>query len=171
MVKEPPQVGHELLDTPALPGGRGTEAVAEVDDPEARVPRLVAKDEPEDVTHQWIGTVVLEHLEDPDRDALEEDLHADDLLAVVVGLEESVDELLEWRVDGRFHAQLLQVTAEHLHVACFVDHLPRETEPGLDLGHHIQQLRTERERGLLAHEELRESEGAALRAHTIEVLA
>src|SRR5256885_8543869 len=114
MVKEPPQVGHELLDTPALPGGRGTEAVAEVDDPEARVPRLVAKDEPEDVTHQWIGTVVLEHLEDPDRDALEEDLHADDLLAVVVGLEESVDELLEWRGVGRVLAHLLQVTAGRL---------------------------------------------------------
>src|SRR5207247_4359593 len=120
MVKEPPQVGHELLDTPALPGGRGTEAVAEVDDPEARVPRLVAKDEPEDVTHQWIGTVVLEHLEDPDRDALEEDLHTDDLLAVVVGLEESVDELLEWRVDGSFHAQVHPATAEPLQLARLV---------------------------------------------------
>src|SRR5207247_10865171 len=114
MVKEPPQVGHELLDTPALPGGRGTEAVAEVDDPEARVPRLVAKDEPEDVTHQWIGTVVLEHLEDPDREALEEDLHADDLLAVVVGLEESVGELLEWRGCGRVLAQAVPGTGERL---------------------------------------------------------
>src|SRR2546425_1891686 len=125
MVKEPPQVGHELLDTPALPGGRGTEAVAEVDDPEARVPRrLVAKDEPEDVTHQWIGTVVLEHLEDPDRDALEEDLHADDLLAVVVGLEESVDELFEWRGDGRFSAPPLPGTAPQPHPACLAAPTP-----------------------------------------------
>src|SRR2546425_8027217 len=130
MVKEPPQVGHELLDTPALPGGRGTEAVAEVDDPEARVPRLVAKDEPEDVTHQWIGTVVLEHLEDPDRDALEEDLHADDFLAVVVGLEESVDELFEWRVVGGVHAPPLPANAGHPPPPCLVRHPPPRTETG-----------------------------------------
>src|SRR3989442_10366494 len=133
MVKEPPKVGHELLDTPALPGGRGTEAVAEVDDPEARVPRLVAKDEPEDVTHQWIGTVVLEHLEDPDRDALEEDLHADDLLAVVVGLEESVDELLEWRGGGRLFAPPLHGTGAQPPPACFLRHPPPPTQTGPDL--------------------------------------
>src|SRR3989442_13664837 len=68
MVKEPPQVGRELLDTPALPGGRGTEAVAEVDDPEARVPRLVAKDEAEYARHQGIGTGVMDRFEEPDCD-------------------------------------------------------------------------------------------------------
>ena len=112
-----------------------------------------------------------EALEDADRDALQEDLHADDLLTVVVGLEEPVDELLQGPIHGRIRAELLEVAAEHLDVARLVDDLAGEAELGLDLGHHVEELGAEGERRLLAEKQLRERERPLLGAHPVEVLA
>src|SRR5882724_6893953 len=126
VAKEAPQLGHEALDAGALGGGRTAEPVGEVDDAKARVPRLVAQHEPEDVAHQRIGAFGLETLEDADGDALEEDLHADDLLTVVVGIEEAIDQLFEGPVDRRLDAEPLEVATEHFHVARLVDDLTSE---------------------------------------------
>ena len=45
--------------------------------------------------------------------------------------------------------ELCQVAPKHLGMACFVDNLPRKAESGFHFGHHVHQLRAERQCGLL----------------------
>src|SRR5439155_25063685 len=164
VMKEPPEITDEALDPRALRGGSTAKAVRQVDDTEARMPRLVAQHERDQLAHQGIGALVLESLEDPHRDPLEEDLHADDLLAVVIGFEEPVDELFERRIERRIDAELVEIAPEDFDVASLVDDLAGEAELRLRLRDHVEELRAEREGGLLAEEELRERESATLRA-------
>src|SRR5688572_8778370 len=74
VVKEPPEVGDEVLDATALRGGDVAKAIREIDHAEARVPRLVPQHETDEVAEQRARTVLLEPLEEPDGDPLEEDL-------------------------------------------------------------------------------------------------
>src|SRR6266542_2055896 len=171
VMKEPPEFTDEAFDPRALGGGRAAKAVRQVDDAEARVPRLVAQHERDQLAHQRIGALVLESLEDPHRDPLEEDLHADDLLAIVIGLEEPVNELFERRIERRVDAEFVEVAPEDFDVASLVDDLTGEAELRLRLRDHVEELRTEREGGLLAEEELRERERPTLRAQAIELFA
>jgi hypothetical protein len=65
-----------------------------------------------------------------------------------------MDQLLERPVDRRVDAELLEVASEHLHVARLVEDLAGKAELRLHLRDHVHELRAQRERGLLAEEEL-----------------
>src|SRR5207302_901956 len=109
-------------------GRNAAKPVGEIDHAKPRVAGLVAQHEGDQIAQQRIGTVVLKTLEEADGDAFEKDLHTDDLLAVVIGFEQAMDQLLERRIEWRVEAELVEVAAEHLDVARLVDDLSRETE-------------------------------------------
>src|ERR1051326_9487745 len=106
-MEQAPQIADEALDARALRRRNVAKPVGEIDDAESCVAGVVAQRERDQLAHQRIGAVVLKALEQADGDPLEEDLHADDLLAVMVRLEQAMDQLLERRGERRVEPQRL----------------------------------------------------------------
>src|SRR5258708_10404124 len=98
-MEQAPQLTNKFLHAPAFGRGRTSKLVAEMNDAKSRVARLVAEYQFENIPHQRIGTVALEYLKDSNRDSFEKDLHSDDLLTVVIGLQQAPYQVFEWRIN------------------------------------------------------------------------
>ena len=122
------------------------------------VARFVAGDVGEQVLQQRLLGEVPHLAEGVQREPLDHDLHADELLHPVAGLERRVEDALQRRGDGMDVVELLDVAREHLDVSRLVHRLRRRIELGIGVRHRVHELRRDHERSLLAVQELREPE-------------
>ena len=122
------------------------------------VARFVAGDVGEQVLQQRLLGEVPHLAEGVQREPLDHDLHADELLHPVAGLERRVEDALQRRGDGMDVVELLDVAREHLDVSRLVHRLRRRIELGIGVRHRVHELRRDHERPLLAVQKLREPE-------------
>ena len=131
--------------------------VAQRQDAERDVARLVAHDVRREITEERLLRVHADHAERRQREALDHDLHAEELHVPARVLEHHVEERAQVRVARVREADLLvQVAVVDVDVARLVDDLGRAVELGVEVVHRIDELRGREQRALLAVEELRQ---------------
>ena len=112
--------------------------------------RLVAPHIGENLFQQrFLGEIA--HLaEAVEREPLDHDLHADELLGPVAGLQCAVEQTFEVRRDRPDHIELLDVAREYLDMSRLIDGLSRRVELGVGMRHRIHELRGDHQGALLA---------------------
>ena len=124
------------------------------------VARLVADHVGEELLEQRFPGVGAEEAERAQRQALDHDLHAEELEVPAAVAHQRVDHHVEVVVDLVELLQLAgQVGVEGLHVPALVHHLRAAVELGVEPGDRLGDLRRGEERALLAVEELAQHPG------------
>ena len=131
--------------------------VAEREPPEGHVARLVLHDVGIDRSRERVLRLIADGGEGGERQALDQDLHAEVGHVPARVAEDVVQEALERRGDGVGELELVvQEPLVRLDVARLVHHLRRGVELRVDARHLLHDLRRADERPLLAMQELRE---------------
>ena len=133
------------------------------------VARLVARDVGEQVLQERLLGQVPHLAKRVEREPFDDDLHADELLHPVAGLERLVEDALERRRDRPDLVELLDVAGEHLDVPRLVHRLRGGVELGVGVRHGVHELRGDHERALLAVQELREPKRRRARVSSTRV--
>ena len=133
----PGRLEREVLELLALGRAQLGHAALDVLHAVRVVARLVARDVGEELLQQRLFGEDAHLAEAVEREPLDDDLHADELLQPVAGLERGVENRLERRGDRPQAVELLDVAREHLDVPRLVHGLRR----GVELGVGVRQPR------------------------------
>ena len=128
--------------------------------PVVDVPGFVADDQREELAEERLVGGAAQESEGAQRQALDHDLHAEELHVPAAIGHEGIDHDVEVLIDLVELVELLrQVGVEDLHVPAFVDHLRAPEELGVEPGHRLGDLRGGEQRALLSVEELAQHPG------------
>lgn len=161
----------EVLALGDLGGGHVAIHVGEGQHAVRDVTRLVADHVIGDRPEERLEHRVARHAERRERQALDHDLHAEQLHVPARVLEDEVEQRLQVRAYRIGEADLLaEVPVKDLDVTPLVDDLRRRVQLGAYVRHGVHELRGGEQRALLAMEELRLRPGRQLRPHLLLLL-